>query len=57
MGRTCSTCGGQQIRIETGALEHTWRIRSGLEVAWTDVAQHRVKGRAVVNRVINCGVL
>jgi len=53
VGKTCGTCGGQQIR----ALESNWRLKCGLEVAWIDVAWYRVKGRAVVSRVINCGVL
>ena len=57
MGRTCGTYGGQQIRVEYRTLEPKWRLRSGLEVACTDVAQHRVKGWAVVSRVINIGVL
>jgi hypothetical protein len=57
MGRTCGTYGGHQKRVEHRALEPSWGLRSDLEVACTDVAQRRVKGRAVVSRVINLGVL
>ena len=42
MGRTCGTCGGQQIR-NTRAMEPNWRLRSGSKVGWIDVAQHRVE--------------
>ena len=57
MGRTCGMYGGHQKCVEHRALEPSWGLRSDLEVACTDVAQRRVKGRAVVSRVINLGVL
>ena len=44
------------MRLENRVLEPDWRLRSGLEVAWFDVVQRRVKGRVVVSRVINLGV-
>jgi hypothetical protein len=43
--------------VEYGALEPNWRLRSFLDVAWIGMAQQKVKGRAVVSRVINIGGL